>query len=428
VARSLGARLDELGGIGPGFDHLRVGLALAILLWHSFSISYGIDYARQLPKFPVPVLLGMLLPMFFGLSGFLVMGSALRTHDLKTFLTFRVLRIVPALFTEIVVSALVLGPLLTSLPLRTYFNDPRFIEYFGSLVGRVRFQLPGLFVDNPQPEYVNFALWTVGPEILCYLLLSLLILTGAYLRQRAMIAILLAAFALCLLSDNFVMMSGIGEVLPGRMLILAFLIGGVLFLYRHAIPFSLPLLLAALLVGLAFIGWRQVARIEAPGYCALPFLVYATASIGLLRLPKLPFFSRGDYSYGIYIYGFPIQQAVAHFLPLHRTWWINFALALPLTLGCAVLSWHYVEKPCLNLRRRFLHASPVAGRSTGSWHRAAAFVALSAYSLFVLDAAHVLPIRPLAKLIVYGDAMRGATHDRDGVRSRIGLCHSCGHR
>jgi peptidoglycan/LPS O-acetylase OafA/YrhL len=408
VAQTLGTRLDEMGGIGPGFDHLRVGLALSILLWHSFSISYGIDYARTLPIFPVPVLLGTLLPMFFGLSGFLVMGSALRTRDLKTFLTFRVLRIVPALFTEIVVSALVLGPLLTSLPLHEYFSDPKFIEYFGSLIGRVRFQLPGLFVNNPQPEYVNFALWTVGPEILCYLFLSILILTGLYLRPRAMIAIVIICFAICLLSDNFVKIYGIGEVLPGRMLILAFLIGGVIFIYRHAIPFNLPLATAAFVIGLAFIGWRQAGQIELPGYCALPFLVYATASIGIIRLPKLPFFSRGDYSYGIYIYGFPIQQAVAYFLPHHRVWWINFGMALPFTLCCAILSWHYVEKPSLNLRRRYLRNLDVLHRPFVGWRRAAVFAVLSAYTLFVLDAARVLPIRPLVKQIVYGDRYAGS--------------------
>ena len=147
---SLGSRLSDYNGRGPGFDHIRIGLSLSILFWHSFSISYGLDYAEQLPSFPVPPLLTALLPMFFGLSGFLVMASALRT-DLSTYITFRTLRIVPALFVEITISAIVLGPLLTKLRLHDYFVDRAFYEYFGSLIGRVRFSLPGVFTENPRP-------------------------------------------------------------------------------------------------------------------------------------------------------------------------------------------------------------------------------------------------------------------------------------
>ena len=82
----LGDRLSAYNGRGPGFDHIRIGLSLSILLWHSFSISYGLDYAERLPSFPVPPMLTALLPMFFGLSGFLVMASALRA-DLRTFIS-----------------------------------------------------------------------------------------------------------------------------------------------------------------------------------------------------------------------------------------------------------------------------------------------------------------------------------------------------
>lgn len=400
---SLGQRLDEGKGVGQGFDHLRIGLSLSILLWHSFSISYGQDYAQHLPVFPVPPLLAALLPMFFALSGFLVIGSAIRTADVGTFVSFRLLRIVPALFTEIVMSALILGPLLTALPLRAYFSDPRFIAYFGSLIGRVRFVLPGLFLGNPAPEYVNFALWTVGPEILCYVFLTAAMVPRIHDKPRAMLAVTLSYAVICILAGLVFPAGRNGEVLAAKMLVLAFMAGNLLFLYRHSIPFSLVLAGLAFPAAIGLVVLALTRQQDIYAYPAVACFAYVVAVIGLCRLPPMPFFHRGDYSYGIYIYGFPIQQAIAHFLPHHRVWWINFAIALPVVLLFAVTSWHMVEKPFLNLRRRVTSdrkAADVAARSGGR-RRAIIVAMLCAYGLFVLDASNVLPVRALAKAILY---------------------------
>ena len=403
---SIGQRLDQLKGIGPGFDHLRIGLALSIFTWHSFSISYGQDYASKLPRFPVPVLLAALLPMFFALSGFLIMGSALRNNDLKTFITFRVLRILPALFTEIMISALILGPLLTAFPLRVYFTSPMFFEYFGSLVGRVRFSLPGLFLDNPAPELVNFALWTVGPEILCYILVSLLMLTGIFRKPKGMLAITIGYAAISVVVGLLFPDKVVGEVLPAKLLIFCFFVGNLFYLYRNQIRFSAWRAAAAFLGAMVLIFIAQSTRQELWSYLAIPGFVYGVVVVGLSRLSPLPFFRRGDYSYGLYIYGFPIQQAVAHFLPNHREWYVNWPLALPVTITFAVASWHLIEKPVLGLRKRILaKKDPVGEPKPQRGRNIAIFAALSLYGLFVLDSANVLPVRPGAKMMLYGFGM-----------------------
>ena len=393
-------RLKAVEGIGPGFDHLRILLSLSIFLWHSFSISYGQSYAETLPVLPVPVLLATLLPMFFGLSGFLVMGSALRTRDLQTFVTFRVLRILPALFTEIMISALVLGPLLTVTPLKRYFSDPRFFEYFGSLIGRVRFVLPGLFSHNPAPEYVNFALWTVGPEILCYVLMSVLLLTGLFASRRGMLFVTVGYLALMGLAGATFPVGPIVDVLPSKILVLAFLAGNLFFVFRDRIPYShrLSTLSFAAAVGLIYV--TLVTGREVWSYVALPGLLYPIVTLGLADLPRMPFFHRGDYSYGIYIYGFPIQQSVAHFFPEHRVWYINLILAFPVTLLFAIGSWHLVEKPILGVRKRVLRSRTVQeeGRFAS---KLAIFLTLAAYGAFVADASNVLPTRNVAKMVLY---------------------------
>jgi peptidoglycan/LPS O-acetylase OafA/YrhL len=89
-----------------------------------------------------------MVPAFFALSGFLVTGSALRLRATAPFLTFRVLRILPALLVEVTLSALILGALFTTLPLKSYFSDPQFFRYFGNIVGLITFHLPGVFESN----------------------------------------------------------------------------------------------------------------------------------------------------------------------------------------------------------------------------------------------------------------------------------------
>ncbi|QQV76355.1 acyltransferase [Sphingomonas aliaeris] len=401
VEMTLGKRFDACKGVGPGFDHLRVGLSLAILFWHSFGLAYGMEWTRSLPVWPFKPLLAALLPMFFALSGILVIGSAIRLRNLRTFITFRVLRILPALFTEVSLSALVFGPLLTAVPLATYFTSSEFYEYFGSFIGRVRYVLPGLFLTNPVPRVVNGALWTVGPEILCYLLLSILILTRAYNKPRWMLFLTACFAATCMAFDPFEP-GVIREILPTRALILAFLSGNLIFLFRDKLPFSRPL--AAVVFGVCVLAISVTQTTE--GYLFLIYpaaacLAYVVAVIGFSGLPPLPFFHRGDYSYGIYIYGYPIQQAIVHFLPAYRNGWFVFAAALPVTLLCAIASWHLIEKPVLGWRKRLLPAQSAPSQSIGPviWdrRRVAAIAGLGAYALFVVFAANIFPVRKAAK-------------------------------
>jgi peptidoglycan/LPS O-acetylase OafA/YrhL len=294
--KTLSARYDECKGIGPGFDHLRVGLSLSILFWHSFGLAYGIPWTHSLHIFPFLPLLAALLPMFFGLSGVLVIGSAIRLGNLRTFATFRVLRILPALFTEVSLSALVFGPLLTILPLKLYFTSPLFYQYFGSFFGIVRYTLPGLFLSNPTPQVVNGALWTVGPEILCYLILSLLIITRAYLNRRSMLLITIAFIIMCICFDQ-IDAKVIMEVLPTRSLVCAFLVGNLVYLYREYLPFSALVGTGVLVLALIAIASAQMSpSLHIMIYPAVIGLAYVTTLIGFSPLPPLPFFHRGDYS------------------------------------------------------------------------------------------------------------------------------------
>jgi peptidoglycan/LPS O-acetylase OafA/YrhL len=341
-------------GAGPGFDAIRVGLSLVILLSHTIHICYGNSVANAFyessPLYPV---LLALVPMFFGLSGFLVTGSAFRTRSVKVFLTFRLLRIYPALTVEIFLTALLLGPLLTRLPLFEYFSHPTFFEYFGSLIGRVKFILPGLFESNPWPYTVNQNLWTLKAEFYCYLLMTLLMLSKlVFDRKWFSIAFLAATVVLSAL--NFAL--GFGDytrLFPPHMLLYYFVLGIFAFHWKHVVPVSFPLFVVSLIAAYVLVplhGWAYVA--------AFP-LSYTLLYVGMLKIPRIPLLQRGDYSYGIYLFGFPIQQMLVSFFPVLREWWLLFPVSAVIAVGFAALSWHFVEKPALRLKRRLLPQASV---------------------------------------------------------------------
>ena len=159
--------LDEIRIAGPataGFDYLRIGLATAVLTWHSIILSTGSAPLDQaLWSGPFRFLPAAILPMFFAVSGFLVSASLERSR-LHQFLALRVLRIVPALAVVVVLSALILGPVFTTLPLRRYFTTPEFGGFFLNIVAVAYVTLPGVFEHNPDPRFIASQLWTIPFE------------------------------------------------------------------------------------------------------------------------------------------------------------------------------------------------------------------------------------------------------------------------
>lgn len=343
--RTLGAALEEVKGIGPGFDSLRILLSISVVIWHGVHISYGSRYEEHVWHDSVPgALAATVLPVFFALSGFLVMASAVRTQSLRRFLAFRVLRIAPALTTEVLLSALVLGPLLTSLPLSDYFSSPLFFRYFANVFGLISYQLPGVFTTNPSP-LVNFSLWTIPPELGCYFYMALCIVTGIYLRRRKM---MLGMFIVLLIIGCRKYLSHQHLILaaPGQdNLFLCFILGNLFYLYREKIVLDWRLFVLALAGGAYCI--QNTLLI----YLGSLLLTYCTVYLGLCRIPRLPLMDRGDYSYGIYLYGFPVQQTVAYLFPASREWYLNALFSLPVIIALAALSWHIIERPSLSLKK-----------------------------------------------------------------------------
>jgi peptidoglycan/LPS O-acetylase OafA/YrhL len=342
--------LDEMRSAGPattGFDYLRLGLATAVLAWHSVILSTGsIPLDRALWSGPFRFLPAAILPMFFALSGFLVSASLERTR-VHQFLTLRVMRIVPALCVVVVLCALVLGPLFTTLPLRDYFKSPEFAGFFLNIVGLVHVTLPGVFEHNPDGGVIAIQLWTIPFEFESYIALAILSLLNVLRDRGAFVRIIVGCSLAATVYAWFIApVSPFGHV-PGPLLILCFLAAVSVYLYRDAIPYTHGLGIASAIV--------SAILLQIPNACYLAAfpIAYLTVWLGLKTPPKIPF---GDLSYGVYLIHFPIEQTVMHFFPGAGSWWRLTLLALPPTFACAWLSWNLVEHPILGRKTSILAA------------------------------------------------------------------------
>ncbi len=344
---SLEDRLKATQGRPSGFDYMRVALALAVICWHSRLTSYGEGPGARhiwfvdIALFPLAI---FILPMFFSLSGFLVAGSLERSRTLVTFLGLRVFRIVPALAVEVLLSALILGPLLTTVPLQSYFLDPEFQSYFLNILGDIHYRLPGVFLSNPF-TLVNGQLWTVPYELACYISLTVLAITGVF-RQRWWLFLSLMAFYAAQIGNSILRANDEMRGAGGSTLVMSFIAGLVIYRYRDKIAWSGWLFLLALAASVALIVVPNGVR-----FSALP-IAYVTMYLGLLSPPRNNVVLSGDYSYGLFLYGFPVQQAIMSLNPALRQWYWNLLLAIPCAIAVAVASWWLVEKPALAQRKR----------------------------------------------------------------------------
>ncbi|HEY6901917.1 MAG TPA: acyltransferase [Puia sp.] len=315
------------------FNLLRLLASLLVILSHClgnkdpfFALSGGGFYGTNIA-----------LPAFFFLSGLLVAQSRERTPSILRFAQKRLLRLYPAACFVILAWALVLGPLLTTLPPAAYFTHPLFFQYLLSCsLIRIYYQLPGLFTHSPLGPSVNASLWSLSLELKLYALLLLISL----LPKKSRLPLLLSITAGLILATFFFSVPAITH------LIIYFLTGMLTYHYRTRIFPSHYWLLPLLA------GWWcsfQFHLSEPLFYFLLPLTTLYLSTSGTSRIPT----PKPDFSYGFYCWGYPINQLIVNYLnptPDYRT----LLLTLLITLPMAAFSWYFIEQPFLRLKNDYL--------------------------------------------------------------------------
>ncbi|MEO9015756.1 MAG: acyltransferase [Terrimesophilobacter sp.] len=336
-------KLTEALRRNNNFDALRIAAAAAVVLGHATELR---GHADEMPVvFGIPVT-QLAVAVFFVISGYLIGGSWERRPHLPRYLTNRVLRIIPGLLLVVVVSAFVLGPLVSSLAVGEYFTDGGTYSYLRNAVLIPNYVLPGVFSGNPYPGAVNGSLWTLPAEFACYLVVPVIGSLPKRLRVPAWAGFALACVAITL----FMHLDFFGARVESASLMWVFFAGGALV----RLGLAKRRLRAGVAVAVAVV-WIVVVSVRPQWglYAAWIALPYCLLAFGIRSTPVLRHASRyGDLSYGLYVWAFPVQQAVIHFFGV-LPWALDVAVVTVISAALAYGSWHLVEYPSMRLAQRF---------------------------------------------------------------------------
>jgi peptidoglycan/LPS O-acetylase OafA/YrhL len=323
------------------FDFLRFFAASQVILFHTFALSGA--YSGPFWKAYSAVFKdsGVGVGIFFVISGFLITKSRLENPSLPVYLTKRFLRIMPALTASVAFCVLVVGPLTSSLSAVDYFAG---LSTFQPHLQKTLKVLDG----NHVPNMLNGSLWTLKVEAFAYMIVA----AAGYLSLPRL-RLFMAVTFISLMVFNAVMLGRpayyemmawhIYVYLSIRYLIL-FIAGSLIYLYRDKIPLNFYLFL--FLLSVMFLTQR-FAYGEWSVFLALPYAViyFAYSKAPLNRWGRF-----GDFSYGLYIFAFPVQQTLLYFWAKHLNNSMFFLSAFFVTFILAFLSWNLIEKPSLRLK------------------------------------------------------------------------------
>lgn len=329
-----------------GFAVVRLALALAVVVSHAFSVATGASVEEPLVASTGFSLGEHAVNGFFAISGFLVTMSFVR-RGWRDYAASRALRIVPGLVIAVLAVSLLLGSALTRLDLGAYLRDPALWRYVTGILTtfKTNAALPGVFLENPF-RFPMGTVWTLKYEVICYAGVLAAGLAGL-LGRRWPSALVTGGLFVALLWLGTKPEAGKGVETALRLPFL-FAAGGALYLWREAVRLSV---------------WPLVVLVAATmllhGTGAYRALLFAAEAYGILWVAFLPALARPaldlrqDLSYGTYLYGWPVQQALVQLMPGATA----IALLWPslgLTLLVAAGSWFAVEKPALALKARLL--------------------------------------------------------------------------
>jgi peptidoglycan/LPS O-acetylase OafA/YrhL len=336
--RTIGAAFT---GRDNRFTLIRLALASAVLLEHAVIVTQG-----PLPPPPMAINAWSIsyaaVNGFFVLSGFLIANSLEHRADPFTYAASRILRLMPALVFLSAIAVFFVGPVATGLSQAAYWTAPQTWTYpFQVLAFLDTSQGPaGIFPDHPWRGEFSATLWTLRYEVIAYIAAALLFFTPLpWGRVAALVYFAIANLAYLLIQTTWPEAPALFT--SAARLSAAFTLGMVVYLWRERLP-VLPWAAIAALPLWLFLGEAPLAEL---------FLNLAIGSllfwVAFARFGGAPTWSAvPDWSYGIYIWHYPIMQLVLLAEPEADPWTVG-AFTIPATAAIAAISWYWIEKPSL---------------------------------------------------------------------------------
>lgn len=328
------------------FNLIRLLAAILVIFGHSFYLFPTNGYKEPTSTLFKGDYTGSLaVYIFFFLSGIFIVSSFVNSKTFFRFILMRVLRIYPALIICNVITVFIVGATFTTLSISSYFSSKDTWTYFvgNNLMVDYIPNLPGVFRNNFFTATLNGSLWTLPVEIRCYLVITLLGVLGFFKKNKVFLKVSFFFVAYLIFRNSAYIMNFFHGA---QLKALFFFMGMLAYTFRKYViinNWAALILIVACIVS-HFINYKLFINIF---YFTLIYSVLAVSTLNVVKKVKLS----GDYSYGIYIYGFLIQQIIAHFFP-KLTSYPSMLISMPLVFLLGVISWHYVELPALDLAKK----------------------------------------------------------------------------
>ncbi|EGR1402297.1 acyltransferase family protein [Vibrio cholerae] len=323
---------------------IRVVLACLVIYYHSYALT-GNDPDQDIVKSFVGITTsgGLAVAMFFFISGMLVSDSYIKDLNPIRFFLSRFFRVIPALFFTLLLTVFILAPIVTNVTLKEFFSEKsNYFYIMNNLIMDTRYYLLGVFEDNHYKSVVNGSIWTLKWEVVFYFFLWCFGMIGL-LKDRTLSTI----FFVFIILSSFLKLDWLVSLLSDNVGILYlpmyFSIGCLFAIWKDKIFISFSTvfgfsLLSFLLNGSIFFDISFYVSV-------FSFVVYIS-SRDLIRKLRL----NNDSSYGVYIYGFPVQQLLVFYYP-SMGYYANSFFSIIICLILGYLSFKYIEKPCIDFGR-----------------------------------------------------------------------------
>lgn len=321
------------------FDFIRFFLAYSVMFNHLSTLTNTDPFWFVSGGFRVKG--------FFIISGFLVMFSYLRTPNVYIFFRKRIQRIMPA-YALIILLCFVAGFFLTTSPRQEFLTSSGSYTYLLANLLTLNFlspDLPGVFENNPM-HAMNGSLWTIKVELMLYMTVPIIFwLLKKYNKFACLLFIYLFSFiyhSTCnYLADTThePIYEFLKRQFPGQMMY--FSSGIILLVYFPLFRKYMKYLLPA---GILLFASRDITLLGIFEPIALATIIISIA----YGFKWLHVFNRmGNFSYGIFLSHFPVIQTFVHFRLHEYSLSLTLALTTVICTCFGILSWKYIEKPCL---------------------------------------------------------------------------------
>lgn len=287
---------------------IKMVAAFAVIYSHCFALCLGPDAASYLSVFTAGHLSpgGIAVGLFFLFGGFYIAKSCESHPKAGDFFSLRLIRILPPLVLVVVLCVFIVGPCFTSIPVLDYFRESGTYAYLLNAVMILQHPLPGVFESNPYSSVINGPLWTLPVEFVCYILCYIFFRITRFDKKRAFVLSLPCAMAIVC----WFVFAGDYQLSVVRAVVL-FYIGVLLWIYREKIVINDVLGIASfVLFGILVAFKADLLAMLFPFVYAMLWLTYTDRLLPISRA-----LSKYEVSYGVYLWGWPVQQMLISLWP-----------------------------------------------------------------------------------------------------------------